>query len=151
MTQTPIRATDEIVLPFPPSDVWCVLEDIDEYPKWWPRSVGLRVLHREPQLVGSSLQLRPLGGRSFSCRVESIDPPNRLAMRYFGGFIDGIGEWRLEPIGSSTRVQYELNVNATGLFVALIGRMLPLSRIHSFQMKQVLRNLEKAVGKKIKG
>ena len=147
---TPIRATDERIVPYSQCEVWKVLVDIAAYPAWWPRTVGLRILHREVELVGSSFELRPFGGRSFCCRIESVEEPNMLRMRYYGGFIDGRGEWRLQPVGLKTRVVYELDVRAAGRIVAWIGRLLPLSRLHSFQMNGVLRQLEKKVEKNAK-
>jgi len=46
-TVTPIQATDEAIVPFPPTEVWRVLANVAAYPSWWPRHLGLRVLHRE--------------------------------------------------------------------------------------------------------
>ena len=146
---TSIFATDERIIPFPKDEVWNVLADVAAYPDWWPRAVGLRVLNAESEIVGSSFELRPLGGRPFRCRIESIEAPSKIRMQYLGGFIEGRGEWRIESLGSNTQVQYELNVQATGRMVAWIGRLLPLSRFHSYQMKQVLRNLEREVKQKI--
>ena len=83
---TPIRATDELIVPFPKDKVWNVLADVASYPDWWPRAVGLSVLNAEPEIVGSSFELRPLGGRPFRSRIESIEAPNKLRMQYFGGF-----------------------------------------------------------------
>jgi uncharacterized protein YndB with AHSA1/START domain len=142
---TPILAKDERTIPFLVGEVWNVLANIEAYPNWWPRSVGLRVLSSEREIVGSSFELRPLGGRPFRCRIQSIESPSKLRLHYFGGFIEGRGEWRLESSGPNTQVQYLLDVQAAGRVVAFIGRLLPLNRIHSYQMKQVLRNLETAV------
>lgn len=139
---TPILATDERILPFEREQVWHVLANVSVYPGWWPRSVGLRVVHAAPEVIGSSFRLRPLGGRAFLCRIESLEAPTAMRMRYFGGFIEGQGEWRLEALGAQTRVQYELDVQAAGRFVACIAGLVPLNRFHSYQMKQVLRNLE---------
>lgn len=145
---TPIHAIDELVVPYPKDEVWNVLADVAAYPDWWPRAVGLSVLIAEHQIVGSSFELRPLGGRPFRCRIESIEVPNKLRLQYFGGFIEGRGEWRLESLGLKTQIQYELDVKAAGRSIAWIGWLIPLSRIHSYQMKQVLRNLEREVKQK---
>ncbi|MFN7731162.1 MAG: type II toxin-antitoxin system RatA family toxin [Pirellula sp.] len=146
---TPILATDERMVSFPKEAIWSVLADVAAYPHWWPRTVGLRVLSVEPEIVGSSFELRPLGGRPFRCRIESIEPQNRIRMQYFGGFIEGHGDWTLEGVGSNTRVQYKLNVLAAGKVVAWIGSLLPLNRIHSYQMRQVLRNLDNEVERRL--
>jgi len=142
---TPIQASDEVVVPFSPSEVWRVLTDIAAFPGWWPRRLQLRVLHCEPGLVGSEVEMRPFSGRPFRCRVEALEEPCRIRTRYHGGFITGRGEWRLEPSGSGTRVRYELDVQAEGRVVAWLGRILPLGRLHSRQMQGVLRQLERVL------
>jgi uncharacterized protein YndB with AHSA1/START domain len=147
-TVTPIKAIDEAIVPFPPSEVWRVLADIAAYPNWWPRHLGLRVLHREPGLVGSEVEERPFGGRPFRCRVEGVEEPLSIRTRYYGGFIEGRGEFRLESVGSGTRVRYELDVHAEGWTVACLSRILPLGRLHSRLMKGVFRQLERALAQR---
>ena len=66
-----------------------------------------------------------------------------MRVRYYGGFIAGCGEWRLEPLGGGTRVIYDLNVEAGGWLVAFLARMIPLGRLHSRPMRGVLENLER--------
>ena len=144
-TVTPIKAIDEAIVPFPPTEVWRVLADIAAYPSWWPRHLGLRMLHREPGLVGSEVEERPFGGRPFRCRVEAVEEPCTIRTRYYGGFIEGRGEFRLESVGSATRVRYELDVQAEGRAVACLGRILPLGRIHSRLMQSVFRQLQRAL------
>jgi uncharacterized protein YndB with AHSA1/START domain len=142
-TVTPIRATDEMTLPFPPAEVWKVLADVAAYPGWWPRRLGLRVLRAEAGLVGSEVEQRPFGGRPFRCRVEAVEELLSIRTRYHGGFIEGRGEWHLEPAGSGTRVRYELDVLAEGRLVAFLGRILRLGRLHSRQMEGVFRQIER--------
>jgi uncharacterized protein YndB with AHSA1/START domain len=144
-TVTPIQASDEVVVPFSPSEVWRVLTDIAASPSWWPRGFRLRVLHIEPRVVGSEVELRPFGGRPFRCRVEAVEEPRSIRTQYYGDFINGRGEWRLEPLGAGTRVGYELDVQAEGRVVAWLGRILPLARIHSRQMQGIFRQLERVI------
>lgn len=142
---TPIQATDELVVPFAPIQVWRVLADVAAYPGWWPQALRLRVLRCDADLVGSEVELRPFGGRPFRCRVDAVEEPRRLRMQYRGDFIEGRGEWSLEPSASGTRVRYELDVRAHGWLVAGVSRLLPLARIHSRQMEEVLRQLERVL------
>jgi uncharacterized protein YndB with AHSA1/START domain len=122
MPSTPIQATDEITIHATVSEVWPVLADVAGYPRWWPRSLGVRVASTGGELLGTEVEMRPSGGRSFVCRVEAVEVPTRIRMRYGGGFIDGFGEWRLEPLGAQTRVSYQLEVAGARLAGVLPGQ-----------------------------
>ncbi len=148
MISTPIHATDEIVIPLSATEVWPVLADFGGYPRWWPKSLGIRLLSSGTELLGTEVELRPLGGRPFRCRVEKVDALKRIQMRYFGGFIEGVGEWRLEPLGHETRVIYCLEVEARGWLVAMLSKALNLAQIHSRFMQAVLQNLANVLDRK---
>ena len=72
-----------------------------------------------------------------------------MRMRYGDGFVTGSGEWRLEAVAGGTRVVYALDVLAHGWLVALLGKLLPLGKIHSKSMQEVLANLEAEVRRRI--
>ncbi len=142
MTTTQIRVTDEIVVPQPPAEVWPVLVGVSDYPRWWPESLHLRVLSERPGAIGTELELRPRGGRAFRCSVESLEEPRRIYMRYGGGFVEGSGEWRLEPLADGKRVTYDLDVHARGLIVGLVARAIRIDKLHSGPMRDVLEALK---------
>ena len=148
MQTTPIQASDDRVLPFPPEEIWAVLADVAASPRWWPASLGLTVRGASLGLVGSEFEICPRGGRPFRCRVEAIESPRRMRMHYPGPFIVGTGEWRLEAVTGGTRVVYALDVQAHGWLVALVGEFLPLGKIHSKSMQEVLANLEAEVSRR---
>jgi hypothetical protein len=129
MVSTPIHATDEIIIRLPTTDVWPVLADFGGYSRWL-------------------VELQPRGGRPFRCRVDAVDEPKCIRMRYFGGFIEGFGEWRLEPLGPDTRVIYQLEVDAYGWLVALLGKVFDLAQIHSRSMQTILLNLSNLLERK---
>ena len=142
MMTTPINAIDEITIALSPSEVWKVLADFRGYSHWWPKSLGLRLVSGGDASLGTEMEIRPNGGRPFRCRVEQVVEPQHIRMRYFGGFVDGIGEWLLEPRGGETRVIYRLEVRANGWLVVLLGKMFNLGQIHSRSMQAVLQNLK---------
>jgi uncharacterized protein YndB with AHSA1/START domain len=149
MASTPIHATDEITIPFPINEVWSVVVDIRGYPLWWPKSLRICLLPGDTELLGTEMEVRPVGGRPFRCRVEAVDLSRRIRMRYFGGFIDGFGEWRLEPLDQETRVTYRLEVEAHGWLVVFLGKTLDLARLHSRSMQTVLQNLNLFLDRKL--
>jgi carbon monoxide dehydrogenase subunit G len=122
-----------------------VLADVGGYPRWWPPSLGLRVLSGGVEPLGTEVEIRPFGGRSFRCRVDKVDELQRMRMRYYGGFLEGFGEWRLEPAGRGTRVIYHLDVQAHGRLAAFLGNVINLARLHSRLMQGVLRNLNRVL------
>jgi uncharacterized protein YndB with AHSA1/START domain len=151
MVITPIQAIDEITIPCPLSDVWPVLADVAGYPRWWPKSLGIRVVGAGVDLIGTEVEMCPSGGRPFRCRVEAVDVPSRIRMRYVGGFIEGVGEWRLEPLGQQTRVSYRLDARANGLLVFCLGKLIDLAGAHSRSMQEILKNLRHVLDQKQPG
>lgn len=149
MMTTPIRAVDERVLPFAPDQIWPVLADVNGYPQWYPPSLNLHVRTVTADGIGSEVELRPRGGRAFRCRVESPEAPCRLRLRYPGDFIVGMGEWRLDAAPGGTRVAYEMDVVATGRLAGLLGWLLPLGKLHSKLMREVLENLERETAQRV--
>lgn len=143
MRQTPIHAVDHIPLPLSPTEIWPVLADISRYPQWWPKLLRVRVMQSTPALIGSELELRPLGAKRFSCQVVSFVAPERIDLEYRGGVIEGTAKWRLEPAGQGTRVSYAIDVLAKGRLVALVGRILDLNTMHSLSMQAIFRNLRR--------
>jgi len=148
MASTPIQAMDERALPFSPEQIWPVLADLSAFPIWYPASLNVKVLAATADGIDSELEIRPRGGRAFRCRVESLEPPRRMRMRYPGNFIAGVGEWSLEAVAGGTRVVYELNVVAHGRLVAWLGKLLPLGKLHSKLMREVLVNLERETARR---
>lgn len=150
MRSTPICAIDSIIIAAPASRVWRVLKHVGGYPQWWPLSLGLRILSDQTDTLGAEIEIRPLGGRPFRCRVENVDELKSLQIRYFGGFIEGTGEWRLEPVEEGTRVSYHLDARAHGWLVAFLGRVIDLAGFHSRSMQRLLLNLEKTTLEQLK-
>lgn len=94
-------------------------------------------------MVGAELEIRPVAGRPFRCRVTSISPPSRMEMQYFGGFVEGTGVWLVEPEMDGTRLTYSIDTKASGMLVAVLGRILDLGTVHSKQMQAVFDGLIK--------
>ncbi len=64
-----------------------------------------------------------------------------MRIQYFGGFIDGTGEWRLEQADSGTRLTYSIDAQARGWLVLLLSLVMNLGEMHSRQMRGVFENL----------
>ena len=73
-------------------------------------------------------------------------------MRYVGGvFIEGFGEWRLEPLGHAARVSYRLVARANVWLVFCLGKLMNLAGVHSRSMREVLKSLRHVLDQKQPG
>lgn len=142
----PIRMADAAYLPLAPALIWPVLIDFPRYPQWWPRSLFVRLLHAEPGLVGTEYTIRPYGWRSFCCQVVSVEEPVRMCLQYDGVYMEGVAEWRLEPVGQGTRVIYAMDAEVHDPLVECIGKIINLQSIHSYSMRNIFQNLNKQLG-----
>lgn len=145
MCQTPIQAIDTIEIDAEPAEVWRVLVDISNYPSWWPHLLRLRLISAGREALGSEVEIRPFGGQPFYCRVEEVRELQSIRLRYFGGGVEGQGEWRIESHRQGTRVSYRLDVLARGRLVRVISKVVSLADFHSRSMRGVLKNLEQVV------
>lgn len=139
-----IRATDQILVPAPPADVWRVLTDLAHYPDWWPRNIRVRPAANPAGLIGSDLEIQPRGGPAFRCRLEEMVPEAELRFRYHDGPYRGTGTWRLERAAIGTRVSYQADLESDHWLLRLLGRLTDLGRAHSRLMKPVLGGLRRA-------
>ena len=93
------------------------------------------------------------------CSARSASPQIKIHRRstarnfqtgsFPGDFIVGTGEWRLHVAPGGTRVAYALDVVATGRLAVLLGWLLPLGKIHSKFMREVLENLERETTRRV--
>jgi len=138
----PILALDSRLIDFDSELIWSVLTDVKASESWWPESLRVKITKLTSEVVGTEYKISPKNGRSFQCRIIGVFPPSKITIEYLGDFITGGGEWTLESRGSKTLVSYGFNVEAKGLLVVLIGKIISLSKIHSSLMAELLENLE---------
>lgn len=144
MHSTPIQATDSILLPLPLQAIWPHVADLRSYPRWWPAVLLPRVtIPADGVLHGSELHLRPLGTRSFTCKVVAVEPPQTMTLEYTGPFITGRGEWQLTAEGQGTRVSYVVDVEIHGAMVALVSRGVDLRWVHGQSMRLIFAALRR--------
>jgi len=141
MTATPLQATDTMYFPHAPELLWPTLADIQRYPQWWPWFLFPHAKPTTTELIGSELSLRPMGFRSFSCRVVGFNRPYAMDLEYVGNFITGKAQWRLEPEGQGTRVSYVVDVLIHDIMVALAVKVIDVQAMHSYSMQKILQNL----------
>jgi hypothetical protein len=97
-------------LKYPPEDVYRVLEDIGEYPRWWPevRQV-VRIDDRTVRILVRSFLPYDL---SFLAVESRKDPNAGILETAMSGDLDGFSRWIIEPDGKGTRATFQEEVIA---------------------------------------
>jgi uncharacterized protein YndB with AHSA1/START domain len=115
-----------------PEEVWAVLADARELPRWWP-SVYLEATRPEAGDAAGVGQVTALWTKGFlpytlrwRFRVSEADPPHRLAIDAVGDFV-GRGVWTLEAAAQGTNVTFDWRIRAEK----------PMLRALSFLLKPV--------------
>jgi ribosome-associated toxin RatA of RatAB toxin-antitoxin module len=135
-----IQAEDAACIAGTPQKIWRAISDFSSYEKWWPASVKITVRRSVPDIIGSQVQLRPLGGRAFLCEVESMRENAELQVQYCGIY-RGPGAWRIEAGEGSCRVTYRVDLEIVDPVMKLLSYILPIPRLHSSLMKDVFAGL----------
>ncbi len=125
-----------------------MLADSAAYSEWWPSTRGLRMLNAPPGPLGTEWEVRPLFGPMVRFRLEELEAPSNIRLRFSGGALEGPGGFHISPVENATRVAYAVDVFARGLDVAALSHVLPLDRIYGLRMKRVLRSLRRRLGSK---
>lgn len=140
-----IKACDEILLNCSVDDVWYILTDIPSYNNWWPKSVNLKVSNFNKDIVNTQFEARPLGGKSFSCKVVSIVPKKEIKLNYFGRIYRGEGIWSIDRKESLILVSYKVDLEIVVKSIVLLSRVIPIPKLHSMIFKRILKGLVKQV------
>jgi ribosome-associated toxin RatA of RatAB toxin-antitoxin module len=140
-----ITAHDEIEITASTADVWKILIDIPNYPEWWPKLVNLKILMYNPEIIGSEFQANPLGGKSFACRVISIESQKEIKLNYYDGIYSGIGVWNLKSKDGIVKVSYSIDLEIVDKSIALLSRIISIPKLHSMIFKRILNGLSDQV------
>ena len=143
-----IKAYDEIQLNCLVDDVWNILIDIPNYNKWWPKSVNLKVINFNNDIVNTQFEARPLGGKSFSCKVVSLIPNKEIRLNYFDGIYRGEGVWKLERKEKSITVSYTVDLEIVDKSITILSKVVPIPKLHSLIFKQILKGLSQQIKSK---
>ena len=143
-----VRVTSAIDLPLDAGSVWARLLQWERQPEWMVDAASVRVLTAVGTGIGVRVAVRTrVLGRALMTDVLEVvdwDPPRRLVMER-RGFVRGRGEWRLDPISStSTRFTWAEDLH---LPIPLIGEaaLLAYRPLMRRLMRRSLSNLAAAL------
>jgi ribosome-associated toxin RatA of RatAB toxin-antitoxin module len=140
-----IKAHDVKTINTSIENVWKVLTDICHYQDWWPKVVNLKVLKLTNELIGTEFEARPLGGKSFSCRVVSIISNKQIKLNYFTGIYRGEGIWKVEGKDGLVKVSYSVDLRIVDKLITVLSRIISIPKLHSMIFKRILNGLTQQV------
>ncbi len=136
-----ITAKDQIEIASSQATIWKLLCDFENYSNWWPTNLGIKLIEKKPQLIGTLLEVNPKGGKSFRCTVDTLWEPNKMRLKY-SGFVEGQGEFLLEAREKHILVTYSMDIVANGFAAWIFSKLVNFSELHSKMIQGVLKNLE---------
>jgi uncharacterized protein YndB with AHSA1/START domain len=137
----PTQVTDCRSMPFDLATVFGALVDFDNYPKWWPPELRLRVLKTTTKLVGSRFEVRPRGG-SFVCEVARVVSEKEILIRYAEGLHRGTGRWTFERQDGGTGLSYQIDLEPQGWLPRLLSNFMNFAGMHSRGMERLFNGLQ---------
>ena len=137
-----IQVTDCRTLAFPPAQVFAAVADLENYPRWWPAELKVRLLTVTPDGIGSRLEAHPHHSL-LVCEVTRIVPNNQIHIRYVEGVQRGTGVWTFEPSDVGTRLCYRVDLEPQGWFPRFLSNFRDFTAMHSRLMERVFDGLEK--------
>jgi ribosome-associated toxin RatA of RatAB toxin-antitoxin module len=135
------QATDCRTLRFDLDVVFAAVLDCENYPRWWPANLRVRVLQLTQNALGSRIEIRPRGGR-FTCEIAQVVPAREILIEYVDGVHRGTGRWTFEKLAEGTRACYQIDLEPQGWLPRLLSNCMDFGKMHSRSMEQVFDGLE---------
>lgn len=137
-----IQVTDCRTLAFPPAQVFAAVADLENYPRWWPAELKVRLLTLTSEGIGSRLEVHPHHSL-LVCEVTRIVANTEIQIQYVEGVQRGTGVWTVEPNDEGTRLGYRVDLEPQGWFPRLLSHFVDFTAMHSSLMEKVSDGLEK--------
>lgn len=80
-------------------------------------------------------------------KIIEIEKHNKIKVQYVGGDCLGFGEFKLTPSGKHTEVVFYWEGALYSKRIQLVGKILPVGRLHWLIVNLVLRNLERHIAR----
>ncbi len=113
----------------PPAEVFAVLTDFDRWPRWQGGLERMEQVGPGPLQVGSRLRQVRTGQKATDSLMEVTElvPGKVLALSSPGRPIGWHGTFTLEPVGNSSRMTAQFEIQAAGLAGALAEAIIRLT------------------------
>jgi len=111
------------VLPYTPSEMYALVNDLENYPHFLPWCRAATILSRSAEEVKATLHITKGGIHHSFTTVNRLQPNKQIELHLLEGpFRKLEGCWRFEPAGAGCRVSFDLEfVLAHGLLNLALG------------------------------
>jgi uncharacterized protein YndB with AHSA1/START domain len=124
----PIHFDHSIEVPHPPAQVFAILDDVTQTPKWLARCTGIELLTPGPLAVGSKLRYSYRDGRRsgvMDSEVAERIPDQRLSFRYEDKMMLVGVHFNLKPAGTrGTRLTHAIDLSPKTFFCKLLSPLI---------------------------
>ncbi len=126
-----------------PDDVFVVLENVPDYPKWFPLIKEVKQLERPGKFWYRSRSILPYDLTIVS-EQRIVDPEKRVLEASLEGEMIGYSRWTITPRGKYSTVEYFQEVDTNK---ALLDRLAPIAKPlfklnHAYAMRLGKRGLQ---------
>jgi carbon monoxide dehydrogenase subunit G len=129
----------------PPEEVFAILDDPANFPKYIPNVRQVVDVQRTDQRVGDSFRvIYKVLGLTFDERFKTTDYQrhSRITSTFEGG-MSGTFRWTLEPLGEKTIVKIDIDYRVAAGALGKAADALMLERINEKSMDGMLENLSR--------
>ena len=123
-----IRFAHTIEVPQAPAQVFGVLDDFSQTPKWLARCTGIEQLTPGDKTAGTKLRYGYReGGRSGTMEGEIVarSPSERITMHYGDKMMEVSVDFHLVPNGAGTKLTHTIDISPKSFFTKLFAPMIP--------------------------
>jgi hypothetical protein len=135
----------EWTVPAPQDDVIDVLDDIGDYPSWWPEVRSARQIG--PETAGLVIRSVLPYALRVVVRLARRDRAAGVLEAYMSGDIVGSASWRISAMADGTHITFEEDVEIARRLLAVVTRVAPaVARAnHAAMMASGRRGLAEAL------
>jgi catechol 2,3-dioxygenase-like lactoylglutathione lyase family enzyme len=137
-----IKSFDRCLLHFPVDYVYRTLTDFSSYSKWWPREIKFELLHLNPNITGTTINVQN-GVVKWKSMITGFRNNRLLAIDYIEGAWLGKTAWRVEDRAGDTVLTLEIDLEINSIWLKPVSWLLNFQKIHSRQIHRIFGNLEK--------
>jgi catechol 2,3-dioxygenase-like lactoylglutathione lyase family enzyme/ribosome-associated toxin RatA of RatAB toxin-antitoxin module len=138
-----VISTDSVLLDFPAEYVYRTLTDFTSYSHWWPKAIKFRIVHLNPGITGTTLDVQNGPFVKWKSEITSFKTNRLLAIDYVSGAWVGKTNWRFEDKDGKTELTLDINLEVNKRWLNVVSVFINFSKFHSHQIKQVFESLRK--------